>query len=125
MKKEDPDIDFTNQKEDQKELEKYSFKELLTGSILAKKPVVKQLPFIIYMAFLGIIYIANRFHAEHILRESTILQQKLTELRAESITVASELMYVSRQSQVIKLVEENNLGLKEATRPPKKVKMRD
>ena len=117
--------EFLNDKEEQQEQKKYSVKEILTGSILAKKSVVNQLPFIIFIALLGIIYIANRYHAEHLLRETVKVQEELNELRAESITVASELMFSSRQSQVIKLVQENNLGLKEATSPPKMVKMKN
>ena len=118
-------VEFINEKEEQKEQKKYTVKEVLTGSILAKKSVVNQLPFIIFIAFLGIIYIANRYQAESILRKTVKMQEELDELRAESITIASELMFASRQSQVIKLVHENNLGLKEATSPPKRVKMKD
>jgi hypothetical protein len=124
-KKEKQMEDFINPKEEQKELKKYSLKELLTGSVLKQKAIVKQLPFIIFIVVLAMLYIANRFHAEHLLRETTKLQEELNELRAESITVASELMYSSRQSQVIKLVEENDLGLKEARTPPRRVKMSD
>ena len=100
-------------------------KEILTGSILAKKQVSKQLPFIIFLAGLGIIYIANRYNAEHLLAEHGKTSEELDELRAESITTTSELMFASRQSQVIKLVEENHLGLKESTVPPKRIKMRN
>jgi hypothetical protein len=117
--------DFINPKEEQKELKKYSLKELITGNVLKQKAIVKQLPFIIFIVVLAMLYIANRFHAEHLLRETAKLQEELNELRAESITVASELMYSSRQSQVIKLVEENELGLKEARTPPRRVKMRN
>jgi len=117
--------EFINPKEEQKELNKYSIKELITGSVLKKKSIVKQLPFIIFIVVLAMIYIANRYHAEHLLRETAKLQEELNELRAESITVASELMFASRQSQVLKLVEENKLGLKESRTPPKRVKMRD
>lgn len=117
--------EFINSKEEVKELNKYSLKELISGSVLKKKQVAKQLPFIIFITFLAMIYIANRYHAEHILRETAKLQEELNELRAESITVASELMFASRQSQVLKLVEQNNIGLKESRTPPKRVKMRD
>ena len=83
------------------------------------------MPFIIFLVGLGIVYIGNRYNAEHILRNTAKLQQELDELRAESITTASELMFASRQSQVIKAIEENHLGLKESTVPPKRIKMRD
>jgi hypothetical protein len=117
--------EFINPKEEQNELKKYSLKEVITGNVLKKKAIVKQLPFAIFIVFLAMLYIANRYHAEHLLRETTRLQEELNELRAESISVASELMFASRQSQVIKLVEENNLGLKESRTPPKRVKMRN
>lgn len=125
MTKEKENIEFVNQAEEQKELKKYSVKEVITGSILAKASVRKQMPFIIFLAFLAVLYIANRYHAEHLLRETSKLQSVLDELRAESITAASELMFASRQSQVLKLVNENNLDLKESRVPPKRIKMRD
>jgi hypothetical protein len=117
--------EFINPKEELNELKKYSIREVITGNVLKKKAIVKQLPFIIFVVILAMLYIANRYHAEHLLRESTKLQEDLNELRAESITVASELMFASRQSQVLKLLEENNLWLKESRTPPKWVKMRD
>ena len=123
--KNNENVEFSNPTEEVKELKKYSLKEILTGSILAKKSVSEQLPFIIFLAFLGIVYIANRYHAEHILRDTYKLQQELQELRAESTTTASELMFASRQSQVMKLIKEKDLPLKEATIPPRRVKLRD
>jgi len=117
--------DFENQKEEQKELSKYTLKEILTGSVLVKQSVVKQLPFLFFITFLAILYIANRYQDEHLLRESVKLQEELNELRAESITTTSELMFASRQSQVIRIIHENNLDLKESTTPPRRIKMRN
>ena len=121
----DKNPEFISEKEEQKELRKYSLKEMITGSVLAKEQVAKQIPFLIFLTLLGIIYIANRYHAEHLVRQTVKMQQTLDELRSESITTASELMFASRQSQVYKLVKENHLDLKESTVPPARVKMRD
>jgi len=121
----DKNPEFISEKEEQKELRKYSLKEVITGSILAKEQVAKQIPFLIFLTLMGIIYIANRYHAERVVRQTVKLQQELDELRSESITTASELMFASRQSQVYKLVKENHLDLKESTVPPTRVKMRD
>jgi hypothetical protein len=74
---------------------------------------------------MGIVYIANRYHAEHVLRETLQLQIELQELRAESIATTSELMFISQQSQVLKMVKEKKLDLKEARIPPVRIKMRD
>ena len=125
MTKEKENIEFVNSTEEVKELRNYSIKGWLTGSVLAKASARKQIPFIIFLAFLAAAYIANRYHAERLMRNTMLLEQELDELRAESITTASELMFSSRQSQVLKLVEENNLGLKESRVPPRRIKMRD
>lgn len=97
------------------------WKYILDGSILSKAEVIKQLPFALFLTIMAVIYIGNRYHAEQIIRESSQIEKELKELRAESITIASELMFISKESEVLKLVEKNQLGLEESTIPPKKI----
>lgn len=97
------------------------FRSIIDGSLLTREQVVKQLPFVLFLSFLAIVYIANRYHAERILRETTSLQTELKELRSEQISITSELMRLSQQSEVARLVREQNLGLKESVEPPKKI----
>ncbi len=94
---------------------------MIDGSILTRDKFLDQLPFIIFLTGIAILYIANRFNAEKILRESQKLQTEVREMRAESITRASRLMYISKQSEVAKMVKEKGLGLEEAVKPPKKI----
>lgn len=115
-------VEFVDQKVESKELKGTSFKDFLDGTVLTRKTVVKQLPFIIFLSIIGIIYIGNRYHAEKVIRDINTLQEEVKNLRAEEITTASELMKVSRQSEVVKLVKEKNLGLEESTEPPAKIK---
>src|SRR5512133_3470358 len=96
-----------------------SAKDLIDGSLLTNKAVLRQLPFILFLFLLAIFYIANRYHAIKILKETMVIQNELKELRANSISTASELMFMSRQSQVVRMVEEEGLGLKESRVPPK------
>ena len=49
------------------------------------------------------------------------LQTELKELRARAISTASELEFISRQSEVAKLVEKQGLELREAVEPPIKI----
>ncbi|HEY9125049.1 MAG TPA: FtsL-like putative cell division protein [Bacteroidales bacterium] len=123
--KEKKNIEFVSEKEEVKEIQKYSVKHWITGRVFASAEIRSQLPFIVFLAFLGFVYIANRYHAERLMRNTLKLKQELDELRAESITTASELMFLSRQSQVQKFVNQENLGLKEAVAPPKRIKWRD
>ena len=114
-------IEFIDQKKEQKEIKKGFLKELLDGSLLTREVVVKQLPYIIFVTFLAVLYIGNRYHAEKVVRNTTELQNEIKELRAESISIAAELMDISRQSEVARLVDKKGLGLKESMEPPKKI----
>jgi cell division protein FtsL len=119
------DIEFIDQKKEGKELKKTSIKEFIDGSFLTRTSVVNQLPFIVFCVSLAILYIANKYHAEYMLRKTYKLKDEIEELRAESITTASELMFASRQSQVFKMVETEGLGLKESRVPPVRIRMKD
>jgi hypothetical protein len=98
-----------------------SLKDFIDGSVLTRDFVVRQLPFIIFLALLAILYIGNRYHSEKLVRRTSELQYELKELRAEAITVSAELMHMSRQSEVLKLLRRNNLDLVESVEPPRKI----
>ena len=114
-------IEFLEDQDDRKEPRKGSLRDFIDGSVLTREVVIKQLPFIIFVVFLAIIYIGNRYHAERIVRETVVLQNQVKELRSEAITTSAELMSKSRQSVVSKIVKENNLGLEELLEPPEKI----
>ncbi|MDE5423281.1 hypothetical protein L3073_13765 [Ancylomarina sp. DW003] len=113
--------DFISPKEEIKETPSGSFKDIISGSVLSKDVVVRHLPFILFIAILGIYYISNRYHSERVYREMISLEKELKELRFESITTASDLMYMSKQSEVVKRVEKEGLDLIESTEPPVKI----
>ena len=73
------------------------------------------------LTFLGALYIANRFHAEKITRDSTRIQSELRDLRAESMAISTDLVYASKQSEVYRLVKERGLDLEELDEPPFKI----
>lgn len=100
---------------------KSSLKNVLDGSILTRDSVIEQLPYVLFLTLIAVFYIGNRYHAEKIVRETIQTQAELKELRAESITTASKLMFISKQSEVARLVNEKGLQLKEAVEPPKKL----
>jgi len=97
-------------------------KEWINGTFLVRENVVKQFPYLLFLTFLGLIYIGNRFHAERMVRQINEFKIEVGNLRAEQITITSELMNISRPSKVAALVESKGLGLKESMEPPKKLK---
>lgn len=96
-------------------------KSFIGGAILTDDRITKQLPFLFFLAFLGIMLITNRNWSERTIRQIEVLQDTLDELRSESITMSANLMDASRPSEVVKKVEDANIGLQEPVRPPQKL----
>jgi hypothetical protein len=96
-------------------------KELLSGSMVSEKLILQNLGYISLVTFLAAVYIANRFNAERITRETSKLQREVKDLRAEALSTSADLMFVSRQSQVYNLVREKGLNLEELKTPPYKL----
>ncbi len=97
-------------------------RDFLSGRILTHELVAGQMSFIVFLVVLAIIYIANSYHYNSLLRTEQKLRKEVKNLRAESITTAAQFMSISRQSEVVKLVEAKGLGLVESKVPPKKIK---
>lgn len=119
------DIEFIDPKIESKEYESKkntTLKDLIDGTILTRQAITKQLPFIIFLSIIAGMYIGNRYHAEKVIRNLNKLQIEVKDYRAQAITSASELMFISKQSEVVKMVKENQLGLEEALEPPYKIK---
>jgi cell division protein FtsL len=111
-----------NKDDTKKQLKTGSFiKELLSGTMVSEKIILRNLWYILLLTMLAAIYIGNRFHAEKVTREMTKLQKEVKELRAESLSTSADLMYLSRQSEVYRLVREKGLNLEELKVPPYKL----
>jgi hypothetical protein len=96
-------------------------KSLIGGAILTDERVTKQIPFLIFLAFLAVLLITNRNWSERTIRKVEVLQETLDELRSESITLSAKLMNSSRPSEIVKKVERANIDLQEPLRPPQKL----
>jgi hypothetical protein len=96
-------------------------RELLSGSMISEKIILKNLGYVSLITLLAAIYIGNRFHAEKLTRETTRLQKEVRDLRAEALSTSASLMDVSRQSEVHRLVREKGLNLEEMKAPPYKL----
>jgi predicted lipid-binding transport protein (Tim44 family) len=115
-----------NAKEENKDKKKQvstgSFmRELLSGSMISEKIILKNLGYISLITLLTAVYIGNRFHAEKITRQTTRLQREVKDLRAESLSTSADLMYISKQSEVYSTVREKGLNLEELKTPPYKL----
>lgn len=78
--------------------------------------VVKQIPFFLFLTLLAIIYIYNGHYADKTTRNINRTAKDVRELQHEYKTVKGEVMFRSKQSELIKAVQP--LGLKELTGSP-------
>ncbi len=119
-----PNIEFSKEKEPNTGSKLVgAVKELVEIPKFNRETLVNQLPFILFIAVLGIVYIGNQYHAERLVNEVNELKKTRNEKRAEYITSASDLMQITQQTEVVRLVEEHHLGLKPLTAPPKKIRI--
>ena len=95
-------------------------RDLLGGEYL-KTGTFRYLPYLIFIAALASVYIANNYYAENKVRQINKLRKELKELRYEYITSKSKLMNMSKQSQIARKLSDK--GVKESTEPIKIIKV--
>ena len=98
-----------------------SMHSVLDGSFLTRQKFIGAIPFILFLMFLGILYITNIFQVEKTKRQLDDLEEELRELRYEYISSRSKLMFESKPSAVSAKLTET--GIKESLVPPKKIKI--
>jgi len=111
-------IEFVDVKEQRNKKVKVSFKDVMTGSAQLRVFLLTHIWFIIYIAFLGFLYISNHYALERQTKYYLKLNEQVKNLKAEATTTSAELMGLSSQTSVQKEVERRGLDLKEATNPP-------
>lgn len=90
--------------------------KIFGGSFLSDDRTIQNVPFILFLGVIAILYIANGYYADDKIREENKSKNDIKELRTQYITTTSDLMFESKQSQVAKSVLE--LGLKEPVVAP-------
>jgi hypothetical protein len=95
--------------------------DVINGNFLTNESAVKQIPFILFLVVVAIIYISNTYYAEKILRKTNTVNNEIKELRSEYITSKSDLMFISKQSEVARAAANMKIGIKESVVAPKKI----
>jgi len=83
---------------------------------LSHKWVVNNIPFFLFLAVLAVLYIYNGHTADKLTRKISATEKNIKELEYEYKTIKSEVIFRSKASELIKVVEP--LGLKELTTAP-------
>jgi hypothetical protein len=84
--------------------------------ILNYQSVVKQVPFLLFLTALAVVYIFNGHYADNTIRAINKSARNVQELKYEYISLKGELMLHSKPSELVKAVEIT--GLKELDHSP-------
>lgn len=98
-----------------------SVASVVSGSFLSKEKTLKNLPFVFFLSFLSICYIANGYYADDQVRKVNRLTNEIKELRTQYIVVKDSLVIKSEQTEVAKALAKMQSGIKESVVPPKKI----
>ncbi len=94
---------------------------VISGNFLSKETTLKNLPFVFFLSFLSICYIANGYYADDQVRKVNKLTNEIKELRTQYIVVKDSLVIKSKQTEVAKALAKEQTGIKESVVPPKKI----
>jgi cell division protein FtsL len=90
-------------------------------SLMQAKWMVHYVPFALFLGLLAVGYIANGHYADDTIRKTDKAVTDLKQLQYEYKTLQAELMYRSKESELLKAVAP--LGLKQLDEPPVTIKV--
>jgi len=93
--------------------------DVLGGAILENKKTQRIFPYLLFLALLAFVYITNDYVLENKVRKIAGMEREIREQRYEYISVKSDLMTLSKQSQLEKRLE--SMGIKENDVPVKTI----
>jgi hypothetical protein len=97
--------------------------QFLAKGVITTDDATRALPFILYVAFLGMLYIGNRHLSENNLRDIDKIGKEVKELSWEYKSTKADLAYKSTLTEVAKRVD--TLGIKEPAQPPQKITVKE
>ena len=78
--------------------------------------IVKNIPYFLFLSVLAVVYIYNGHYSDNTVKDINKTTKELKELQYEYKSMKSEVMFRSKQSELVKAVAP--LGLKELVQPP-------
>jgi hypothetical protein len=92
----------------------------MVGGMLNYKWIVSNIGFFLFLALLAVLYIANGHMADNRIRKISETARQLKDLQYEYKTLKSEMMFKSRESEMVRAAEP--LGLYMDSLSPYRIK---
>src|ERR1700749_2519934 len=99
------------------------FTQFFAKGFITTEDATRALPFVLYLAFLGMVYIGNMHLAEKNIRDIDKLNKEVQELGWDYKVTKADLAYKSTLTEVAKRVD--TLGIKESMQPAQKITIKE
>jgi len=96
-----------------------AFLGVLNGTFLGKDNLVNQLPFVLFLVMVSICYISYGYYAEKTVKEMSVLEMEVKDLKSQNLTLQSKLEIQKQQSSVATSIA--GMKLTESVVPPFKI----
>ena len=104
-----------------KRKKRVTVKEVLNGRFFESEWFRRNRILMLMIFFLLFINITVKYKSEKVIREMTALEDSLIELRSRSISIAADVIKLSRQSVIIERVKKSKIELETSKEPPHKI----
>lgn len=122
-KEETPSQAGDPQKNEMRKLRRERIRSVLDGSVLLGTGVQKYRGLFLYVFFWALLVITCNYLSENTVRKCAAIKNQLQELQFRQISSKAELMRMSRQSSVARMVD--TLKVKESVVPPYIIEMEE
>ncbi|UOE48280.1 hypothetical protein MTO98_28120 [Mucilaginibacter sp. SMC90] len=106
-----------------RELPDNFFTQLFTKGFLTTEKATNALPFVLFLALLGMVYIGNMHYAEKSVREIDALTKEVKELGWDYKSTKADMAFKSTLTEVAKRAD--TLGLSQSVDPPGKITVKE
>ncbi len=96
-------------------------KKILSGTWIKESVYSAQVKFMLFLVFLAILQVSNRYSAEEMINKREYLVKELRNTKFEYLQIEKDLVNKSRESQLLKDSMIISLGLKLPKNPPKRI----
>jgi hypothetical protein len=90
------------------------------GSMSAEL-ILQNLPFVVFIGFLAVVYIANAHNAEKRIREVYQYQKEVKDLRREYHSLRADIAFNSRRTELARQLKDKGIG--QSIQRQKKIKV--
>jgi len=99
------------------------FTQFFTKRFISSEKATNALPFVLFLAFLGMVYIGNMHLAEKNIRDIDDLTKEVKERGWDFKTTKAEMAFKSTLTEVAKRAD--TIGIRQSVEPPKKITVKE